>query len=398
MSDPGSEPDLERLVERRPSDFDPIGNRAGRFQLTLLLGGLLLAGLVIGGAAYLGGEGGHFAQAGFLLAPPGLLAALLQLGLRYQWARGLAWLWYWLLMVALGVVAFGLALGALGGDEAPSTSALKLGALFGLLLLGWLLGAGLTATGAWWSLGQRLGGRLARGSAAHAQGLSGLVQFVAISLAPLLVLGGQPPLLLLVARDPSSLGLDRSASGQLLDMFYSLAWTLPFALLAAGLPLKRGLRAALTRLGLQSLARRDLLVMVGLALGLVVLLLPVDWLTSLVWERAGWPRTDASALEQLFEAHGSPAGALSVGITAGLGEELVVRGLLQPRLGWFLPNLAFTAAHAYQYGVDGLISVFLTGATLAWVRHRWNTTASALTHGLYDFILVVGGLLQLPGF
>jgi membrane protease YdiL (CAAX protease family) len=130
----------------------------------------------------------------------------------------------------------------------------------------------------------------------------------------------------------------------------------------------------------------------------VIVLFPLDWLTSLVWEAAGWPRTDSSALELLFEAHSSATGALSVGITAGLGEELVVRGLLQPRLGWFLPNLAFTAAHGYQYGLDGLISVFVTGAALAWVRHRWNTTASALTHGIYDFILVLGSILQLPGF
>jgi membrane protease YdiL (CAAX protease family) len=301
-------------------------------------------------------------------------------------------------ILAIGGVSVSLTNGALESSSARSSAAPALDALFGPLLFAWLLGALLIVSGSWWALGRRLGARLARGSASHAQGLVGLIQFTIISLAPLIVLAGQPPLLLIIAQDPSSLGLDRSTSGQLLDMFYSLAWTLPFALLAAGVPLKRDLTAGLARLGLQPLARRDLALIAGLAVGLVIVLFPLDWLTSWVWELNGWTRTDSTALERLFEAHSSASGAFSVGITAGLGEELVVRGLLQPRLGWFLPNLAFTAAHAYQYGVDGLISVFVTGAVLAWARQRWNTTASALTHGIYDFILVIGGVLQLPGF
>ena len=363
-----------------------------------LLGWLVGVGLVLAVAGAQGGEAGHFAQAGLLLAPPALLAALLQLGIRHQWARTLAWAWFWVFMLAVGAVSVGLTRGALESSSAQSNTTLALGTLVGPLLLAWLLGVVLTVSGSWWALGRRLGARLSRGSAAHAQGLVGLIQFTIISLAPLVVLAGQPPLLLIIADDPSSLGLDRSASGQLLDMFYSLAWTLPFALLGAGVPLKRSLAAGLARLGLQPLAPRDLALIAGLAVGLVVILFPLDWLTIWVWELTGWPRTDSTALERLFEAHSSATGALSVGITAGLGEEVVVRGLLQPRLGWFLPNLAFTAAHAYQYGLDGLISVFVTGAALAWVRQRWNTTAAALTHGLYNFILVIGGVLQLPGF
>src|SRR5205823_282716 len=94
----------------------------------------------------------------------------------------------------------------------------------------------------------------------------------------------------------------------------------------------------------------------------------------------------------------SPAGAASAAVTAGLGEELMARGLLQPRLGWLLPNLAFAATHAFQYGPDGLVSVFVIGAALALVRARRNTTGSALVHGSYDFALFVGSLLHAPGF
>ncbi|MCX7861282.1 MAG: hypothetical protein N2385_14415 [Chloroflexus sp.] len=38
-----------------------------------------------------------------------------------------------------------------------------------------------------------------------------------------------------------------------------------------------------------------------------------------------------------------------IGVTAGLGEELGVRGVLQPRLGIWLSNLFFTSLHAFQY-------------------------------------------------
>lgn len=85
-------------------------------------------------------------------------------------------------------------------------------------------------------------------------------------------------------------------------------------------------------------------------------------------------------------------------IGAGVGEELFVRGLFQPRFGWLLPNLAFAMADAFQFGPDAVVSVFLTGAILAAARARWDTTASALTPGLHDFILVVASTVDPPGF
>ena len=53
---------------------------------------------------------------------------------------------------------------------------------------------------------------------------------------------------------------------------------------------------------------------------------------------------------------------------------------LQPRFGWLLPNLAFTASHAHQYGPDALLSVFVLGAVLAGIRARWSTSLSIVAH------------------
>src|SRR5215216_7473584 len=71
---------------------------------------------------------------------------------------------------------------------------------------------------------------------------------------------------------------------------------------------------------------------------------------------------------------------------AGLGEELMMRGVLQPRFGWLLPNLAFTAAHALQYNLDALVGVFVAGAVLALMRARWSTSEGIVAHALYDLV------------
>jgi membrane protease YdiL (CAAX protease family) len=229
-------------------------------------------------------------------------------------------------------------------------------------------------------------------------GLVGLVAFTLIALAPLVALRGEAPLLRILAMDPNALSDNRGMGGQVLDLYYSLAWLIPLALLGAGVPVRRSLAGGLQRLGIRRLAWRLLPVLLAIAAALVGLGFALDWAISSIWTAFGWPRTDPELVNRLFADAMTPAGAASAAITAGLGEELIARGLLQPRLGWLLPNLAFAATHAFQYGPDGLVSVFVIGALLALVRARWNTSASALVHGSYDLALFAGSLMDLPGF
>jgi membrane protease YdiL (CAAX protease family) len=90
----------------------------------------------------------------------------------------------------------------------------------------------------------------------------------------------------------------------------------------------------------------------------------------------------------------TPIGAVVIGVTAGLGEEAAVRGILQPRLGIVLSNLLFTGVHAFQYGFDALLVVFALGVVLGIIRRRTNTTVACITHGTYDFILVMFSALS----
>jgi membrane protease YdiL (CAAX protease family) len=152
----------------------------------------------------------------------------------------------------------------------------------------------------------------------------------------------------------------------------------------------RGFRAGLVRLGM--VVPTWVQAGIGVALGVVlaaVVSFALDPAIQWLWQTMGWPTTDVEVFERLMSQLLTPVGAVIIGVTAGIGEEMMVRGLLQPRLGIVASNLVFTAAHAPQYGTDALFSVFVLGLLLGLIRARTNTTTSAIVHGVYDFVVVM---------
>jgi membrane protease YdiL (CAAX protease family) len=209
------------------------------------------------------------------------------------------------------------------------------------------------------------------------------------SFAPLIVLGGRPPLLEAITNGSlQNLGEDSGLSVRPIDLVYQFVWTIPVAFVAAGWPVARTFRAMLVRLGMVRPSVQQ--VLAAIALGLVLAFLSgfLDQGIQQLWKAMGWPVTNAQAFDQLLGKVITPIGAVLVGVTAGIGEEMGVRGLLQPRIGLIASNLVFTSLHAFQYGLDALLSVFIIGLVLGIIRARSNTTTSAITHGVYDFTLV----------
>ncbi|MCA1738682.1 MAG: CPBP family intramembrane metalloprotease, partial [Actinobacteria bacterium] len=81
--------------------------------------------------------------------------------------------------------------------------------------------------------------------------------------------------------------------------------------------------------------------------------------------------------------------ALLIGIGAGLGEETLFRGALQPRLGITLTSLLWAGIHV-QYGPSVLLlDIFVLSVALGFLRRRINTTATFLTHAGYNFLSVM---------
>jgi membrane protease YdiL (CAAX protease family) len=365
-----------------------------------LLAAIYIVGLVIGG------EFRSVMVAGLEPLPFMLLALLAYLGIERTWARVLALLLLALLVGGMALLVFGASAATLFGVPGRALSPARLGSSDTLRLIAIFIGICVAVIigilgfipGVRRWLSRRL--PIDPDSFVHTVALVAIVAIMLTCFVPLLFLEA-PPLLALVQQSTAAgddITAGRGDAGMLRDTLYGLLWLVPSAVVAVGYGVRRDLRTALERLGLVRPTWRQVAAAIGLALALVVgvtlLSMAIDWL----WGTLGWPKTDQESFGKLLAFAMSPLGALVVGVTAGLGEELAVRGVLQPRLGILLSNLFFTALHALQYHWDALLVVFVVGTVLGLVRRRTNTTTSAIVHGVYDFLLIMAAVLQIPWF
>jgi|SRR5580765_7812184 len=159
-----------------------------------------------------------------------------------------------------------------------------------------------------------------------------------------------------------------------------------FALSAVGLWVGRDLRAVRERLGLGGVRLRHLgIAAAGLA-AVSGANAGMEWLERTQFH-ALWLRDQD--MTQLIAGDLSVAAALVLGVSAGVGEELMVRGALQPRVGLVWASLLFAAAHV-QYTWFGMLTIVLLGMTLGVVRKSANTTTAIVVHVLYDVIAALG--------
>src|SRR5262245_40476366 len=154
---------------------------------------------------------------------------------------------------------------------------------------------------------------------------------------------------------------------------------------AVGFLIKRDVRETLDRLGLTRLRLRH----VGVVLLGVVALYLIN-LGSETLQRLWFPDQWAhdQQINQMLAGGITVAGAILVGVGAGVGEELAMRGALQPKLGLVLTSLAFASLHVH-YSWFGIAMIFVLGMTLGWIRIRTSTSVSILVHTLYDIAAVL---------
>jgi len=165
----------------------------------------------------------------------------------------------------------------------------------------------------------------------------------------------------------------------------SLAGYVALALASVGFMIRRDLPATLERLGILPLRPRDLLVVpVGILL-LFGLNAGSEW-AQRHWFPALW-ESDTAISKAMGNGLSIPQ-VLGLGVTAGVGEEITIRGALQPKLGLGLAALLFAALHV-QYSWFGMLVIFMLGAVLGLIRQRTSTTTAIIVHAIYDIIAVL---------
>lgn len=159
-----------------------------------------------------------------------------------------------------------------------------------------------------------------------------------------------------------------------------------FALSAVGLWVGRDWKAVRERLGLGGLGGRNVVFALLALLAVYGANTGMEWLERTFYP-ALWMRDQDAT--KLIAGNMSMAAAVLLGISAGVGEEITVRGALQPRMGLFWSSLLFAALHV-QYTWFGMLTILVIGVTLGVVRNRANTTTAIVVHGLWDIIAALG--------
>lgn len=213
---------------------------------------------------------------------------------------------------------------------------------------------------------------LDRSSITDAAGLSVILAFVLANLGAGLVAGN------------AAFGSVSEGSIVIQDaMFVVLAF------IAVGTFMTRSFRCSVERLGLVRPTGRQFLT----ALGLVVVAFSISILAALLMHflQPGLEQEITQRMKTLTGSFQSIRGAIVLGTSAGIGEEILFRGALQPRYGVVLTSLLFAMVHV-QYGFSlDVLAVFLVGIVLGIERKRLNTTSSVITHAVYDILALLLG-------
>lgn len=163
------------------------------------------------------------------------------------------------------------------------------------------------------------------------------------------------------------------------------------AFLGVGVIMRRDWRAVLQRLDLGPVNGRQLLE----ALGWIALLVVLQALGGAAWELIS-PQEVAQVealSERLYEGFGFWHW-LALAIGAGIGEEILFRGALQPVLGIWFTSALFAVVHV-QYGLlnPATLVLFLLALILGYIKQRHNTTVAIFVHFGYNLVLALITLL-----
>lgn len=186
-------------------------------------------------------------------------------------------------------------------------------------------------------------------------------------------------------------GAAESSSAVAASLWIQTVVWLILAVIGVGWLTRRAVKPTLARLGIAVPSRRQ--VAIGLAVGLAMAV--AAGLASTLADGLGLGSNEVDRLSESLVGPltQSALGILTLGLAAGIGEETLFRGALQPRFGLLLATLVFALLHS-QYGLSvATVVVFIVGLILGILRQRQNTSTSIVCHATYNVALVVLSLV-----
>ena len=172
------------------------------------------------------------------------------------------------------------------------------------------------------------------------------------------------------------------------ELLVQAAAFVAIAYIAVGFPYWRDLRAATERLGIVAPDPRT----IGIAIAATFACFVVATIAGLISQQfePGLSESLDEVVDQMTAQVQNPIGAVVLGASAGIGEEAIFRGALQPRYGIIIPSLLFMMLHGPQYGFNlALLGLFGVSIILGLVRMHVNTTAAMITHALFNAVQVL---------
>ncbi len=176
-----------------------------------------------------------------------------------------------------------------------------------------------------------------------------------------------------------------------LGPFDLIAQELPFLLLAVlgtGYWIRRDLSATVSRLGWARPRSGQILLALAAAGAFYAFSAGADLLGQRLTP-ANAEQVQA-ATQHIFGRLDNPIGIATIALAAGICEEALFRGALQPRLGLIWTALVFAAVHT-QYGISfDALAVLVLAFCLGLLRRYANTTTSTICHVAYNALAGIG--------
>ncbi|MDQ3695639.1 MAG: CPBP family intramembrane metalloprotease [Chloroflexota bacterium] len=188
-----------------------------------------------------------------------------------------------------------------------------------------------------------------------------------------------------MAADPTSL---EEIAPNIFDLVLQAAVFVLVAYFIVGWRIVRTFGEATARLGISRPTRETVAAAAGFTVLSFLTAIAVNVIALFVQPELA--ETMNALTEDLTANFQNPIGALILGISAGVGEEALFRGALQPRYGIVLTSIVFALLHAPQYGLNlAVLGLFGVSILLGLARNYFGTTTAMIAHAAYNAIQVL---------